>query len=270
MFFDTFDRTGQAEFPFPKQVVFRALCEAVAGLPGTTVQSEDRLACRIEVGTAISLFSWGSACRFPSPIGPTTHPWYPSSRGRRRSLAQQRPHGKNRQNVRAILEATSALLQERGTEWCEEMGLTAAPSTTSSVADELVNSRACAIKASSTRPNSKRKKREFSPDRNLRERVARKIFLAHHWAMNWQIEELKFAVEEWTADGNHITEVLARVSNVSVALAAFEAATRVRPRGPVSRFVRVSRHRKPPRDTLRPLRGRLLCPHISADRAIAP
>jgi hypothetical protein len=31
-FFDTFDRTGKAEFNFPKTVVFRALCDGVAGL----------------------------------------------------------------------------------------------------------------------------------------------------------------------------------------------------------------------------------------------
>ena len=47
--------------------------------------------------------------------------------------------------------------------------------------------------------------------------------------MNWPIEELKFAVEEWTADDAHVLEILARVSNISVALAAFAAAARLRP-----------------------------------------
>ena len=47
--------------------------------------------------------------------------------------------------------------------------------------------------------------------------------------MNRPIEELKFAVEEWTADDKHVSEVLARVSNISVALAAFAEAARVRP-----------------------------------------
>ena len=41
-------------------------------------------------------------------------------------------------------------------------------------------------------------------------------------------EDLRFAVEEWTAD-QHVSEVLARASNVLVARAAFEEAARLRP-----------------------------------------
>ena len=48
--------------------------------------------------------------------------------------------------------------------------------------------------------------------------------------MNRPIEELKFAVEEWTADDQHVSEVLARASNISVALAAFAEAARLRPK----------------------------------------
>ena len=40
--------------------------------------------------------------------------------------------------------------------------------------------------------------------------------------MSRPIEELKFAVEEWTADDAHVSEVLARVSNISIALAALQ------------------------------------------------
>ena len=47
--------------------------------------------------------------------------------------------------------------------------------------------------------------------------------------MNQPIEELKFSIEEWAADDQHVSEVLARVSNISVALAAFQEATRLRP-----------------------------------------
>ena len=48
--------------------------------------------------------------------------------------------------------------------------------------------------------------------------------------MNRPIEELKFAIEEWTTDDQHVSEVLARASNISVALAAFAEAVRLRPR----------------------------------------
>jgi hypothetical protein len=39
--FDTFNRTGEAEFPFPKSIVFKALCEAVDGIRGMTVEHQD-------------------------------------------------------------------------------------------------------------------------------------------------------------------------------------------------------------------------------------
>ena len=59
MLFDTFDRTGNAEFSFHKQVVFRALCMAVEELDGMTIDSRDDLASRLDVKTGMSLFSWG-------------------------------------------------------------------------------------------------------------------------------------------------------------------------------------------------------------------
>jgi general L-amino acid transport system substrate-binding protein len=43
------------------------------------------------------------------------------------------------------------------------------------------------------------------------------------------IEELKFAIEEWSADGDRLLEVLARACNQEVAAGAFWAATRARP-----------------------------------------
>ena len=52
--------------------------------------------------------------------------------------------------------------------------------------------------------------------------------------MNRPIEELKFAIEEWTADYQHVSEVLVRASNISVALAAFAEAARVRPKAPLT------------------------------------
>ena len=59
MLFDTFDRTGNAEFPFPKEVVFRAVYTAVSALPGMSIASYDQLALHLDVNTGMSAFSWG-------------------------------------------------------------------------------------------------------------------------------------------------------------------------------------------------------------------
>jgi hypothetical protein len=59
MNFDTFDRTGSAEFPFNKQIVFRAVCEAVDQIGGMSVERRDDLSTRLDIKTGVSAFSWG-------------------------------------------------------------------------------------------------------------------------------------------------------------------------------------------------------------------
>lgn len=44
------------------------------------------------------------------------------------------------------------------------------------------------------------------------------------------LETLSYAVEVWSDDGNHLIEILARVSNFEIATAAYWAALRVRPK----------------------------------------
>jgi len=44
------------------------------------------------------------------------------------------------------------------------------------------------------------------------------------------IENLLYAVEIWSDDGNHLIEIIARVSHYEVAAAAYWAATKARPR----------------------------------------
>jgi hypothetical protein len=46
----------------------------------------------------------------------------------------------------------------------------------------------------------------------------------HHW-----IEELDFAIEEWTLDGIRLIEVLGRVHLLEMAHQAFSAAKKMRP-----------------------------------------
>jgi hypothetical protein len=70
--FDTFERTGKAEFPFPKQVVFRALCEAVAQKSKMKIESRDALASRLEIMTGMSALSWGERITVRSPEAVST------------------------------------------------------------------------------------------------------------------------------------------------------------------------------------------------------
>ncbi len=142
MLFDTFDRSGNAEFPFPKQVVFRAVVVAVEGLIGMNIESRDELACRVDVKTGMSAFSWGEKV---STV--VTGNW-PSAAivsvqsGAKTIFGSATTHGKNRENVKEVIQRTSELLVRHGSEWLNEMGLqqqTSTPPTqpTQSVADEL-------------------------------------------------------------------------------------------------------------------------------------
>jgi hypothetical protein len=133
--FDTFDRTGNSEFPFPKQVVFRALRDAVGGFRGMKVENCDELACRLDITTGMSAFSWGEKVSV-SVAGNGDQAAVVSVQSAAKTIfGSGTTHGKNRKNIREILSRTSALLQENGGKWRKEMGL--APASVS-VADELV------------------------------------------------------------------------------------------------------------------------------------
>jgi len=145
MLFDTFDRTGSAEFPYPKQVVFRAVCVAVEELPGMRIQDRDDLASRLHVKTGISAFSWGETVSI-SVTGSGANAALVSIQSAAKSVfGSATTHGKNRENVRKIISHTSALLTQNGAQWEEEMGLKlSTPASTSNeqsprlVADELM------------------------------------------------------------------------------------------------------------------------------------
>ncbi|MEN6533048.1 MAG: hypothetical protein ABFD89_05255 [Bryobacteraceae bacterium] len=51
--------SGEAEYPFPKQVVFDCLLRAVSRIEGMSVHSSDALAGRVVIKTGMSLLSWG-------------------------------------------------------------------------------------------------------------------------------------------------------------------------------------------------------------------
>jgi hypothetical protein len=143
MLFDTFDRSGNAEFPFPKQVVFRAVAAAVEGLSGMNIESRDDLACRVDVKTGMSAFSWGEKVSIVVTGNGPSAAIVSVQSGAKTIFGSATTHGKNRENVKEVIRRTSELLVQHGSEWLNEMGLqqqASAPPTqpTQSVADELV------------------------------------------------------------------------------------------------------------------------------------
>ena len=133
--FDTFDRTGKAEFPFPKQVVFRALCDAVGGLKGMEVANRDELASRLDIKTGISALSWGEKVSVVVSGNGDQAAIISVQSAAKTIFGSGVTHGKNRKNIGEIIARTSELLQEHGARWREEMGL--GPTTAVSIADEL-------------------------------------------------------------------------------------------------------------------------------------
>lgn len=143
MLFDTFDRTGNAEFPFPKQVVFRAVATAVEGLSGMNIESRDELACRVDVKTGMSAFSWGEKVSIVVTGNGPSAAIVSVQSAAKTIFGSATTHGKNRENVKEVIRRTSELLVQHGSEWINEMGLqqqALAPTTqpTQLVADELV------------------------------------------------------------------------------------------------------------------------------------
>lgn len=123
MLFDTFDRTGNAEFPFPKEVVFRAVHTAVSGLGGMAIESYDTLASRVDVKTGMSAFSWGERVSINVTANGSNAAIVSVQSAAKTVFGSATTHGKNRQNVRAIIHQTSQLLAQYGAQWMEEMGL---------------------------------------------------------------------------------------------------------------------------------------------------
>jgi hypothetical protein len=143
--FDTFDRTGNAEFPFPKQVVFRAVCVAVEGQSRICIENRDDLASRLDVKTGMSAFSWGEKVSISVVASDRNSAVVSIQSASKTIFGSAMTHGKNRENVRKIINQTSNLLSQYGSRWQEEMGLkTSTPSSTSAehssrlVADELM------------------------------------------------------------------------------------------------------------------------------------
>jgi hypothetical protein len=127
------DRTAKFEYPFPKQVVFRALRAAVGRIWGMRVRSCDELACRLDIATGISALAWGETVSI-SVFGNGEQAAVVSVQSAAK-VALGSVNRQNQKNIRDILNRTSAVLKEHGVKWRQELGLAEAPA---SVADELM------------------------------------------------------------------------------------------------------------------------------------
>lgn len=119
--FDTFDRTGDAEYPFPKVVVFRALCEAVAKIKGMKIESKDGLGCRLNVKTGMTAFSWGELVSISVGAKGADAAVVSVKSAAKSNFGSATVHKKNRLNIRKVLDEASQILQANGSQWRVEM-----------------------------------------------------------------------------------------------------------------------------------------------------
>jgi hypothetical protein len=137
--FDTFDRTGAAEFPFPKEVVFLALMEAVKS-SGMKINNVDKLSHRLDVSTGVSVNSWGEKISISVHSAGQSASTIAVASGAKTIFGSATTHGKNKKNVREILASTSRVLQRNGDVWLAECGHireAVGESRAPSIADEL-------------------------------------------------------------------------------------------------------------------------------------
>jgi hypothetical protein len=142
--FDTFDRSGNAEFPFNKQVVFRAVCAAVKEIRGMDIENENELASRLDIKSGMSAFSWGEKISISVTGNGANSSVVSVQSGAKTIFGSATTHSKNRENVKKIIQGTSEQLAQNGSDWQSELGLkTEVPITHSSeqaiqsIADEI-------------------------------------------------------------------------------------------------------------------------------------
>lgn len=121
--FDTFDRRGAAEFPFPRDVVFRAVEEAIGQVRGMRLESRDPLAGFFTVKTGMSAFSWGENVRVSVTSCGQWAAQVEVASAAKTIAGSATTHGRNQKNVKELISATSAVLQRHGEAWAREAGV---------------------------------------------------------------------------------------------------------------------------------------------------
>jgi hypothetical protein len=106
------DHNGESEFPFSKEEVFKALCNAIPTIKGMKVETADKLSGRVVVKSGTSLHSWGEDIQIQlsvisenmTQVRVTLSPKTGIMFGGAMDM------GKNRKNIEQILLATSKTL----------------------------------------------------------------------------------------------------------------------------------------------------------------
>lgn len=119
--FDTFDRTGAVEFPFPPVVVFRALETAVPKLKGMQIAESNQIAGHVFIKTGVSALSWGEKAQVSVLDASAGRSRMQIASGGKTIMGSATTHGKNRKNVQNIISGTSKELELHGDEWTREL-----------------------------------------------------------------------------------------------------------------------------------------------------
>jgi hypothetical protein len=108
------DHNGECEFPLSKDLVYRALRQAIPSIQGMTVENADPLLGRIVVKAGVSMFSWGENIPIQlQEIGPNkTKVQITSTPKTGVMFGGAFDMGKNSKNIEDILAATSRVLQQ--------------------------------------------------------------------------------------------------------------------------------------------------------------
>ena len=139
--FDTFDRTGAAEFPFSRDLVYRALSKAIPTISGMTIEHEDALTCRLSVSAGMSAFSWGEKITVAVIENGSDRALVQIGSGPKTILGSATTHSKNRKNVDRILRAASDILQQSGAAWQAEKRAAASIDASDALAPSTIESR---------------------------------------------------------------------------------------------------------------------------------
>lgn len=108
------DHEGGAEYPYPRDLVFKALVDSIPQIPGMKIDNADELSGRILVKAGVSLMSWGE--NIPIVISEIAN-------GRSRVSITSTPKtgvllggaldlGKNRKNIEILLTKLSTTLKK--------------------------------------------------------------------------------------------------------------------------------------------------------------
>ena len=108
------NKNGGAQFPEPKEKVFKAVIEAVGNLKGFKVKDNDEYMGRVVVKAGISAFSWGETVPVQISSISDNETSVSLTSGETMGWATSGyDFGKNQRNIEKILKETSRILQQK-------------------------------------------------------------------------------------------------------------------------------------------------------------